>query len=56
MPSVWGLYSRFERSRALNAKGLQSLGNSPGLGIVSKPVRVCELDTGGAAMVAEQGA
>jgi hypothetical protein len=40
MPSVWGFYPRFERSRGLNAKGLQSLGNSPGRGIVSKPMRM----------------
>jgi hypothetical protein len=56
MPSVWGLYPRFERSRGLNAKGLQSLGNSPGLGIVSEPVRIGQLDASGAAMMAEQGA
>jgi hypothetical protein len=40
MPSVWGFYPRFERSRGLNAKGLQSLGNSPGRGIVTKAVGI----------------
>ena len=57
MPSNWvGLSVLCAVIRGLNAKGLQSLGNSPGLGIVAKAMGIGLGDLAAEAVMAKQGA